>query len=283
MSRLLLIVSLLGLIPPATATDATPAATSQAYWSRQREGWFWYREPPADADTAEPVAKDRTEPKTEPSRQAAPPQPPATRPDELIAFDALQRQLEDQRRIAVMNPTDEHLLGYMRLQRQVMDRAQTFATRWQRLLWREPDLDYSLQGRPTQALAMEVFDRQQRETDTRAIGDLAATHGLVFFFRSDCPHCHRFAPVLRRFAQTHGLTVLAVSLDGGPLAEFPGARPDNGLAAQLAVRAVPALYLSDPRTREFQPVGFGALSDAELTERLSALAREQEQERGQGS
>jgi conjugal transfer pilus assembly protein TraF len=63
------------------------------------------------------------------------------------------------------------------------------------------------------------------------------------------------------------------------MTDFPTARPDNGLASQLDVRAVPALYLTDPRTRQFQPVGFGALSDAELTERLAALARE----RGEGS
>ena len=106
-----------------------------------------------------------------------------------VAFDALQRQLEEQRRIAVMNPSDEHLLAYMRLQRQVMDRAQIFATRWQRLVWQQPELDYGLQGRPTQAMAMDVFDRQQREGDARAIVTLAQDHGLVFFFRSDCPHC----------------------------------------------------------------------------------------------
>jgi conjugal transfer pilus assembly protein TraF len=186
----------------------------------------------------------------------------------------MQQRLETLKRVAVMNPTDDNLMVYMRFQRMVMDRSQVFADRWQRLVWREPSLDYASEGRPTNTLAIAAFDERQKERDTAAVRQLAATHGLVFVFRSDCPFCHRFAPVLKRFAQTHGLTVLAVSLDGGSLPEYPDARPDNGIAARLNARAVPALYLTQPSRREFRPVGFGLMSDTDLLERIAALARE---------
>jgi conjugal transfer pilus assembly protein TraF len=186
----------------------------------------------------------------------------------------MQQRLETLKRVAVMNPTDDNLMAYMRFQRMVMDRSQVFADRWQRLVWREPSLDYASEGRPTNTLAIAAFDERQRDRDTAAVRQLAATHGLVFVFRSDCPFCHRFAPVLKRFAQAHGLTVLAVSLDGGTLPEYPDARPDNGIAARLNARAVPALYLTQPSRREFRPVGFGLMSDTDLLERIAALARE---------
>lgn len=242
---------------PHTAQPPDPAETATVYWQQHREGWFWYRDPPP--------------PKVRPA-----PKPPATpaRPRELAEFDAMQQRLETLKRVAVMNPTDDNLMAYMRFQRMVMDRSQVFADRWQRLVWREPSLDYASEGRPTNTLAIAAFDDRQKERDTAAVRQLAATHGLVFVFRSDCPFCHRFAPVLKRFAQTHGLTVLAVSLDGGTLPEYPDARPDNGIAARLSARAVPALYLTQPSRREFRPVGFGLMSDTDLLERIAALARE---------
>ena len=244
---------------PATTQPPDLAETATVYWQQHREGWFWYRDPPP--------------PKTRPAPKA--PATPA-RPRELADFEAMQRRLETLKRVAVMNPTDDNLMAYMRFQRMVMDRSQVFADRWQRLVWREPSLDYASEGRPTNTLAIAAFDDRQKERDTAAVRQLATTHGLVFVFRSDCPFCHRFAPVLKRFAQTHGLTVLAVSLDGGTLPEYPGARPDNGIAARLNARAVPALYLTQPSRREFRPVGFGLMSDTDLLERIAALAREAE-------
>ena len=242
---------------PATTTPPDPAEIATVYWQQHREGWFWYRDPPPPK--ARPVPKKPVNP---------------ARPRELGDFEAMQQRLETLKRVAVMNPTDDNLMAYMRFQRMVMDRSQTFADRWQRLVWREPSLDYASVGRPTNTVAIAAFDERQSERDTAAVRQLATTHGLVFVFRSDCPFCHRFAPILKRFAQQHGLAVLAVSLDGGTLPDYPDARPDNGIAARLNARTVPALYLTQPSRREFRPVGFGMMSDTDLLERIAALARE---------
>jgi conjugal transfer pilus assembly protein TraF len=263
-STLLTLIAALPAIAAHAAEQAEaqfpdPAETAIVYWQQHREGWFWYRDPP--------LPKGRPGPK----EPATPP-----KPRELADFEAMQQRLEVLKRVAVMNPTDDNLMAYMRFQRMVMDRSQVFADRWQRLVWREPSLDYASEGRPTNTLAIAAFDERQKERDTAAVRQLAATHGLVFVFRSDCPFCHRFAPILKRFAQTHGLTVLAVSLDRGTLPEYPDARPDNGMAARLNARAVPALYLTRPSRREFRPVGFGLMSDTDLLERIAALARDAE-------
>jgi conjugal transfer pilus assembly protein TraF len=242
---------------PATTTPPDPAEIATAYWQQHRKGWFWYGDPPLPK--ARPTPKKLTTP---------------ARPRELGDFEAMQERLETLKRVAVMNPTDDNLMAYMRFQRMVMDRSQVFADRWQRLVWREPSLDYASDGRPTNTVAIAAFDQRQSEQDRAAVRQLATTHGLVFVFRSDCPFCHRFAPILKRFAQQHGLAVLAVSLDGGTLPDYPDARPDNGIAARLNARAVPALYLTQPSRREFRPVGFGMMSDTDLLERIAALARE---------
>jgi len=238
-----------------------PDPQSAAYWLRNREGWFWYRDPP--------VAAPR-------------PAPPAPKPPrELVEFEAMQKRLEDLKRVAVMNPTDANLTAYMRYQRMVMNKSEHFAERWQRLVWTVPDLDYSMTGRPTNAMAINVFDEQQRDRQAQSIKSLAATHGLIFVFRGDCPHCHRFAPILKRFEQEFGFTVLAISMDGRAIPEYPNARHDNGMAARLNATAVPALYLTAPATREIRPVGFGVMSMTDLVERIAALAQDAPASAGQ--
>lgn len=64
---------------------------------------------------------------------------------------------------------------------------------------------------------------------------------------------------------------MAISLDGGVLPEFPDAVPDNGLAARLGVAVTPALYMVNPRTQEITPVGYGVMTESELTQRIYTL------------
>ena len=239
----------------ANAQTSLGAGGDGTYWRRNGEGWFWYRDPPESA---------------RPPKAAAPP----SRPPELVEFEAMQKRLDDLKRVAVMNPTDANLLSYMRYQRFVMDKSEFFAERWQRLVWTVPDLDYGLTGRPTNSMAIGVFDDQQRVRQAQAVRNLASTHGLLFIFRSDCPYCHRLAPILKRFEQEYGMTVFPVSLDGRGLPEYPNPQPDNGIATRLNASMVPALYLSAPSKRQIRPIGFGVMALNELVERIAALAQD---------
>jgi conjugal transfer pilus assembly protein TraF len=242
-------------IKPANAQTIPTAGSDATYWRRASEGWFWYRDP--HEATRSPKAV-----------------PPPNRPAELVEFEAMQKRLDDLKRVAVMNPTDGNLLSYMRYQRFVMDKSEFFAARWQRLVWSVPDLDYGLTGRPTNSMAIGVFDDQQRDKQAQTVRNLASTHGLLFIFRSDCPYCHRLAPILKRFEQEYGMTVFPVSLDGRGLPEYPNPQPDTGIATRLIASMVPALYLSAPSKRQIRPIGFGVMAMNELIERIAALAQD---------
>jgi len=243
----------------ASSTSAVAAETAPeqigTYWLRNREGWFWYRDPPASVKP-----------------KAAP--PPPSRPPELVEFEAMQQRLDELKRVAVMNPTDVNLVAYMRYQRFVMNKSEVFAERWQRLVWTVPELDYGLTGRPTNSMAIGAFDEQQQVRQAQVVRNLASTHGLLFIFRSDCPYCHRFAPILKRFEQEFGMTVFPVSLDGRGLPEYPNPQIDNGIATRLNASVVPALYLTAPSKRQIRPVGFGVMALTELLERIATLAQD---------
>ena len=117
----------------------------------------------------------------------------------------------------------------------IVARASTFADVAQRVAWATPELDPTLQGRPVNAKALEVFEQTELADRSRAIGELGKDHVLFFFYRSDCPYCHAFAPTLEAFQVRHGIQVVAISVDGGPITGFPNARPDNGIATALKV------------------------------------------------
>ena len=251
------LIFFLSFVPLATlGPQCVFAQDTASYWLRNRDGWFWYRDPPPPAPKSLP-------------KPAAPQRAP-----ELAEFEAMQMRLDELKRVAVMNPTDGNLLAYMRYQRLVMNKSEVFAERWQRLVWTTPELDYGLTGRPTNAMAIGVFDEQLQDRQMQRVRALSATHGLLFIFRSDCPYCHRFAPILKRFEQEFGMLVFPVSLDGKGLPEYPNPQPDNGIAARLNASVVPALYLTAPSKREIRPVGFGVMALNDLIERIASVAQD---------
>jgi conjugal transfer pilus assembly protein TraF len=171
-----------------------------------------------------------------------------------------------------MRPTEANVRRYMELEALVVSRASTFADVAQRIAWASPELDPTLQGRPVNAKALEVFDQLQTAQRSQSISALGRDHVLFFFFRSDCPYCHAFAPTLEAFQARHGIKVVAISVDGGPIPGFADARRDNGIATTLRVSQVPAVYLAQPFTGKITPIGFGVLSEAQLVERISMVA-----------
>ena len=171
-----------------------------------------------------------------------------------------------------MSPTEANVRRYMELEARLVSQASYFADVAQRVAWVSPELDQTLQGRPVNSKALEVFEQEQLTSRARSIAALGKDHVLFFFFRSDCPYCHAFAPTLAAFQARHRINVIAVSIDGGPMPGFPDARRDNGIARTLNVTQVPAVFLAQPFTGKISPIGFGVLSESQLLERISIVS-----------
>ena len=197
--------------------------------------------------------------------------PPAKAP-ELVEFERLQKTLEEYRNIAVIRPTEANVRRYMELEAKIVSQASYFADVAQRVAWATPELDPTLQGRPVNAKALEVFEQEQLAARSRSMAELGKDHVLFFFFRSDCPYCHTVAPTLAAFQVRHGINVVAISVDGGPMPGFPSYRRDNGIARTLNVTQVPAVFLAQPFTGKITPIGFGVLSESQLLERISIVS-----------
>jgi conjugal transfer pilus assembly protein TraF len=252
-------------IPAPAAPPVASAATASRYlfWDDYRRGWHFYEDPEPEVQPAPPPKP--IAPKPEPKRRD-------TRAPELIEFEQLQKRLEEYRNIAIIRPTEDNVRRYMQLEAQVVRQASYFSDVAQRVAWATPELDMTLQGRPVNSKAIEVFDREQTTSRTQSLADLSRTHVLFFFFRSDCPYCHAFAPTLEAFQARYGIQIVPVSVDGKGLPNFPSFRRDNGIARTLQVTQVPALYLAEPFTGKITPIGFGVLSESQLLERIATVA-----------
>jgi conjugal transfer pilus assembly protein TraF len=243
---------------------AAPSTVKAPFWEDYRRGWHFYEDPEVEIAPRAPAPPKA---KAAPSAKA-----PDLRPPELIEFEQLQKRLEEYKNVAIIRPTEANVRRYMQLEARVVRQASYFADVAQRVAWSTPELDMTLEGRPVNSKAIEVYDREQTRSRQQSVVHLAKTHVLFFFFRSDCPYCHAFAPTLESFQARHGIQIVPISVDGAGLPNFPHFRRDNGIAKTLQVTQVPAIFLAEPFTGKITPLGFGVLSEAQLLERIGTVA-----------
>ena len=190
----------------------------------QERGWYWYELPPPAADEVEPPP---------PPGAAEGAARPLTPREQLAAQG---RAWEEAMATAVIEPTEANLRRYLELTAAINGQAQRFASAFQSTMWLEPQLDYTLQS-PVATQAIIAKNEQQSVAYAAALDRVSREAGLVFVYRGDCSVCHRFAPILRRFAATYGFAVVPVSIDGGSLPEFPNPK-ESIQAMKLIVQSV---------------------------------------------
>lgn len=101
---------------------------------------------------------------------------------------------------------------------------------------------------------------------------------FIFVFRSNCPHCHNFAPILKDFSKTFNIKVKSYSFDGPGISGFDSNPLTPELLQDLFLTpgfktVVPALYLTNNETAEVYPVIFGEATPPQLAIRISELVK----------
>ncbi|WP_258048330.1 conjugal transfer protein TraF [Sphingomonas citri] len=208
-------------------------------------------------------------------RPKAPPKTPqAVQQAQASATDrmkAITRQLNELKNKAILEPTEANVIAYVRFQREQLDRASVFSDTWQRALWQNPDIDYTLQ-RPVSTVGKRAWTDNRSATRDQALARIGQRYGMFYFFAQSCAACEVFSPILRSVADSHRMTVMAVSTDGGPSRSFPNYVVDSGQRERMGVPlATPALVLFDTVTRKTVPIGFGVMSADEIMERIFML------------
>lgn len=223
-----------------------------------KQGWHWY--PPEKSESE--IPKEKTSKKT-------------AKADPLERIQGIRQELERRKAQAVLEPTEKNILSYLTYQNeQVLERAGAFADQFRRVGWAHPELDHHIQP-PINNLGKRVWLEQRQASEKNAVQELGKHYGLFFFFRSDCPYCHQFAPILQDFAKRNGLTVIPVSLDGGGLPEYPNPQRNNGQFERLTGKqaVVPAVLAVNPQTQKVVLISYGLVAQDELQQRIYVLTQ----------
>lgn len=243
-------------VPTAAQAVDDPNGNDRFYCQERKLGtWFYCGKPKAEPAQAPEIA----------------PEPPAasTATEQLDKVTAELRELKAK---AILEPTPENVTAYVRYQRQQLDRASMFGDVWQRALWQNPEIDYTLQ-RPVSTLAKQSWTDNRKGDRDRALVAVGQRYGLFYFFAQGCGACRIFSPILKSVADSHGITVRAISMDGGPDETFPRYQVDSGQRERMGLpdKVTPAVVLFDSQNRHVIPIGYGVMAADELMDRIYLL------------
>lgn len=250
-------------LSPATAqpvtnrTVAPPSAQSAErqdsfYCEQRRLGYWFYCERPKM-----------------PEQNSPSPAPTSSATSQLDAITATLRELKAK---AILEPTPANVTAYIRFQRAQLDRASLFSDVWQRAIWQDPELDYTLQ-RPVSTLGKRQWQDSRSAERNAAMAQLSERYGLFYFFAQSCGACEVMSPIVQSVASTWHIAVRAISTDGGPSRHFPNYTVETNQRSRMGLepRITPAVVLWDARTGRPIPIGYGVMSADELQDRIYLL------------
>ena len=247
---------LLTTAAPAQAQEPPLVATGDGqdsfYCEKRRLGYWFYCARPRPAERPEPAAP-----------------PPASATSQL---DAITAQLRELKAKAILEPTPANVTAYIRFQREQLDRASLFSDVWQRAIWQDPDLDYTLQ-RPVSTLGKRQWQDARNAERDATMAQLSERYGLFYFFAQSCGACEVMSPIVQGVASTWHIAVRAISTDGGPSRHFPNYTVETNQRTRMGLepKVTPAVVLWDARTGRAIPIGYGVMSADELQDRIYLL------------
>ena len=243
---------------PGLAQTADTASQRDAFYCDERKLGSWFY---CNSEKVKREAKERE-------------QQPAQTVPAVERMAAITKQLDELKALAILEPTSENIVNYIRFQREQLDRASTFADVWGRSIWQNPDLDYTLE-RPVGTLAKQTWLADRRDQREGSMDALTQRYGIFYFYSASCSACRTFSPVMRALSDNYGLEVLAVSMDGGPNDLFPNYVIDSGQYQRMGLQGgtVPAIVLFDTQTKQPIPIGYGVMAADEVMQRIFYLTQ----------
>lgn len=235
--------------PPLVATGD---GQDSFYCEKRRLGYWFYCTRPRPTQTPEPA-----------------PPPAASATSQL---DAITAQLRELKAKAILEPTPANVTAYIRFQREQLDRASLFSDVWQRAIWQDPELDYTLQ-RPVSTLGKMQWQDARSAERNAVMAQLGARYGLFYFFAQSCGACEVMSPIVQSVASTWHIAVRAISTDGGPSRHFPNYTVETNQRTRMGLepKITPAVVLWDALKGQAIPIGYGVMSADELQDRIYLL------------
>ena len=234
------------------------------FFDGHHDGWLFYNDPVFVEPTPEAPSDLRPDSVSTPLNDE----------DKPFSTAWIRKELPLLLDRATEHPTPQNIRAALYVQRLMMDRAERFQQVANMVVNDDPLLDSNSRYPMAQA-GSDVANEEAQRSSREVIANLSKTAGIWFFFRSDCHFCMAEEPILAMLERSTGMTVYAVSVDGGPPpgGMFSKYVTDTGQAASLGVEGTPALFLvRPPDFSDIVPLGQGFLSLEEIVTRIVTQA-----------
>ena len=229
-------------------------------------GWHFYCDPEPEPEV-EPdekpkpeIAKVRDEkPKVDDFKTAQ---------QKLAVF---ANQVEELKAKAILEPTEANLIAYMRIQKVMIDKAETFQKAWSLALYKTPELDHNTVSPLTNS---GIFDYQDKlNTERKAkLAEISQTHVLMLVVEKPeiCYTCKTQTEIIGRMIPKFGLPIFVVTKDGYTYPALPNAERDNGNLKGLGLGENPTPFLAiiDPKEGKVFQIGHGLLTEDLILSRV---------------
>lgn len=193
----------------------------------------------------------------------------------LEKLSELQKEVEEAKAKAVLEPSEENLKNYMYIQQRVVDRASYFSDVWRRVLWATPELDYT-QKRPVSNAGKNVWEKDRENKIFNVLKNINKRYGIFFIYSTTCGFCQKYSQILYDLKQQYSLEIKGISIDGRFLPNWENNSFINkGQLEQLKVdySTVPITILYDNLTNLIVPIGYGLMTQDEIKQRIYVLTQ----------
>lgn len=270
-SRPLGILIVLGLF---TYIQSYGQSYGESWESKKESGWLWYQEGINDLNRESDKLQDHSVLK--PTNQKLSEHSFINNTKSYRSqVKKVRETFEEALAQSILHPTLANVRRTKLLQENMFARSEVFSKLW--LLASVLDSsNYRASANPNN-FHQQLY-RQKKETLLiQKIKTLAQTYGLFFAFKKQCPYCHKFAPLLSRFASEFGFKVKAISKNGGKIPGLKNVSKDNGTLSVINPQGVyPALFLANPHTLEVIPVAWGMVSRSQLLQNFETIIKAME-------
>lgn len=229
---------------------------AESFFSHKYEGWHWY----------EAKKRELQEKANEVSNVKSSSSPT----EQIKEIREMQEKLLHK---ALVDPSEANIVEYLRIQKLILDSSYRFTQGYRRVMQTHPELNETTKYPITQ-IGSQIYQKQKKEKHKRILQQASKTHGLFYFYKTSCPHCEQFIPVIKMFAEKYRFEIIPVSIDGKKHELLPKTQNNQVLAAKLNVAAVPAVYLVEPKTNSIIPASFGYTALDGLEEKVSFIYQE---------
>lgn len=208
-----------------------------------QKGWFYYELPPQ-------IESEIPTPQYNSYKQA---------------LEAAKAEYDEVEARAIIDPTPLNVKAYRDAMQLISDKSARLAMLASTQSWQDPNSRLSL-------FAQGGSGSQQDLDNMRTLdADIIQKYGIFYFFSKDCKYCSVEANELKRLENTYGIHVVAVSMDGSLLSQFPDAINDNGFSTNLNIDKPGALVAFDSIKEKAVTIGYGYIHFDEIIKRVQAL------------